>query len=77
MKTESEQNYEIWDFHTHPFITDNQQTCMYPGFITGMGKFLEDMELSHISRFAGSVISLKEVDVSSFRATREKSLLGK
>jgi len=67
---ESEENYEIWDFHTHPFLAGDQQTCMYPGYVTDMERFLEDMAQSHITRFAGSVILKEGADSTDFENIR-------
>lgn len=61
------ENYEILDFHTHPFSDEKQQTCMYPDYVTSMEKFEADMEACHISTFAGSVIHRKGIDITSFQ----------
>ena len=50
------EDFEIIDFHTHPFLRDTCNWCMYPGAVPDMERFQEDLTAAGISRFAGSVI---------------------
>ncbi len=50
-------NYEIIDFHTHPFIRPEHNFCMYQESMNMDSKtILADMESAGISQFCGSVI---------------------
>ncbi len=50
-------DFEIIDFHTHPFLTEESNICSHiPYCKMGVAETLETMDGLHISRFCGSVI---------------------
>ena len=70
-------NYEIIDFHTHPFITPTENFCFYPGSVETECDFLSDLRAAGISRFAGSIIDKKCKDIKGIiRANRLAMNLG-
>ena len=50
-------NFEIIDFHTHPFLLHEDNICYYKDIMNmSYESFAEDMAAAGVSRFAGSVI---------------------
>lgn len=50
-------NFEIIDFHTHPFLDNANNFCMHKESLQmDTNTFLQEMEKSGISKFCGSVI---------------------
>lgn len=70
-------SFEIIDFHTHPFVKEEDNLCHYKESLEiTRDSFLEDMERAGISKFCGSVIcrnmtngfeSLKEANRDALR----------
>ena len=52
-------NFEIFDFHVHPYITPDENICVYKDINAPMSAeiAIEDLQSIGITRFAGSVIS--------------------
>ena len=70
-------NYDIIDFHTHPFTISSENFCFFPGSVTTDGDFLSDLASAGISRFAGSIIDKQNKDFASIvRANRRAIELG-
>ena len=64
-------NYDIIDFHTHPFTITSENFCFFPGSVTTDRDFLSDLASAGISRFAGSIIDKQNKDFAAIvRANR-------
>ena len=50
------EEFEIIDFHTHPFLRETCNWCQYPEQVPDMERFLSDLDEAGIGKFAGSVI---------------------
>ena len=76
-------NFEIIDFHTHPFLVHEDNICYYKD-IMGMTSesFALDMAAAGVSRFAGSVIhkdsgdQLRAVELSNEAAYKLSDIYG-
>ena len=57
MRCESLRMFDIIDFHTHPFLCDEENVCFYKDTVkmTTTTK-VEDMDAEGISYFCGSVV---------------------
>ncbi len=70
-------NYDIIDFHTHPFYAPEENFCFYPGSVTTQADFLSDLDASGIKRFVGSVIIKDDKSMDAIaRANRHAVELG-
>ena len=55
--------YEIIDFHTHPYYDENDCICIHPTSIKrSPSEFLSDIKRAGVSKFCGSVITLNKKD---------------
>ncbi|MBR1442561.1 MAG: amidohydrolase [Firmicutes bacterium] len=54
--------FEIIDFHTHPFIEKEYNFCFYDDTVNSTEDFVKDMNESGISKFCGSVIKRKDIE---------------
>ena len=54
-------NYEIIDFHTHPYKDENDCICIHPqAIVRSPNEFLNDINRASVSKFCGSVVTLKK-----------------
>lgn len=67
-------NFEIIDFHTHPFYFDEENICAHKGYIPmSPDSFLDDMERLGIKHFAGSVISRRGDGAEMMKSCNESA----
>lgn len=62
-------DYEIIDFHTHPFLDPASNICAYPG--VGMEESVSYLKGMGVSRICGSVICKTGEDMSPWETIRE------
>lgn len=66
-------NFEIIDFHTHPFLEEKENMCFYPGTVSESVDFLFDMERAGISRFAGTVLDKSDKGIDGIIASNRRA----
>ena len=66
-------DFEIIDFHTHPFLEEKENMCFYPGTVSESADFLADMERAGISRFAGTVLDKSDKGIDGIIASNRRA----
>lgn len=65
---------EIIDFHTHPFLGEEENMCFYPGSVDRLEDMRSDMKRAGISRFAGTVLDKSDKGIKGMIASNRRSL---
>lgn len=65
----------ITDFHTHPFLNDNENVCFYENTITDSEDFRQSMVNWGVTKFCGSVITkVRATDFAQIRKLNDSAL---
>ena len=72
---EIKMSFEIIDFHTHPFLTAEENLNGYIKSNMDSMTILEDMDNAGVSRFCGSVIIPKNTDFESLKKSNRDALI--
>lgn len=58
--------YEVIDFHTHPYLKETENMCMYKeNFNIDFDAAVEDLKTSGITHICGSVLDTEKFDISA------------